>query len=93
MNAQAEQMKGIVDELVALVGGNGNGARSIQRVTDNRPPVTGHTKKLGTVRAIKGPGKRGKGMELAVHKATLHQAKEVSPEEVVPMHDVDFKDF
>jgi len=58
MNAQAEQMKGMVDELVALVGGNGNGARSIQRVTDNRPPVTGQTKKLGTVRAIKGPGKR-----------------------------------
>ena len=32
-------------------------------------------------------------MELAVHKATLRQAKEVSPEEVVPMHDGDFEDF
>jgi hypothetical protein len=38
MNAQAEQMLGFVDELVALVGGDGNGAGG-RRHGDATPKV------------------------------------------------------
>jgi ABC-type transporter Mla subunit MlaD len=83
MSAQAEQMKGYVEELVALVGGSKNGAKY------DRPS---RMKALNafTKRAVTAPGKssRTQRMELA-----LHQAKEVNPEQVIPMDDEDFKDF
>jgi ABC-type transporter Mla subunit MlaD len=83
MSAQAEQMKGFVGELVALVGGSNNG------VKQGRPPRVTALKAL-TRRAVAGPGKadRTKGMNVAIHKA-----KEVNPEQVIPMDDEDFKNF
>ena len=83
MSAQAEQMKGYVEELVALVGGSNNGAKY------DRPS---RMKALNafTKRAITAPGKsiRTQRMEVA-----LHNAKEINPEQVIPMDDEDFKDF
>jgi methyl-accepting chemotaxis protein len=83
MNAQAEQVKGYVEKLVALVGSSNNGAKY------DRPS---HMKALNafTKRAVTAPGKsiRTQRMEVALHKT-----KEINPEQVIPMDDEDFKDF
>ena len=82
MNAQAEQMKGMVDELVVVVGGAGK--------KDVGSAVSSSTKSVihPTHHALAAPTKKAKGKEVVVHKA-----KEVSPDQVIPLEDGDFKDF
>jgi methyl-accepting chemotaxis protein len=78
MNAQAEQMKTFVDGLVALVGGRGNGSKNGSYSEDKTP------KALITTRAL----------ETSAQKMpVVHQAREVSPEQVIAMDDDGFKDF
>ena len=77
MNAQAEQMKGFVDELVAMVGGSVKKAAGVT-VAKVRPQAA------AVHRAIADPVKKG---------LAIQHAKEVSPEQVIPMTDDDFKDF
>jgi len=77
MNAQAEQMKGFVDDLVALVGGSAGAAQQVSR-TRAAPP-----KAVTTTRALAAPAQK---------TPAVHQAREVGPEQVIPMDD-DFKDF
>ncbi len=78
LNAQAEQMKSFVGDLVTLVGGSGKG---------NSRAATGSTKSLlhKTQHAIAAPASAGR--QIAVPKT-----KEVHPDQVIPMDD-DFKDF
>ena len=83
MNAQAEQMKAAVEELVAMVGGSKNGSR---RNTQTR--VTGPKSLTGRALAAFGTRIKDKGA-----KAVVHQAKEINPEQVIPLDDGDFKDF
>jgi len=82
MNAQAEQMKQMVDNLTALVGG------SSKNKTHEKSAVTNLTRHEihPTHNDLSAPA-RAKGKEVAVYKA-----KEVKPDEVIPMGD-DFKDF
>jgi methyl-accepting chemotaxis protein len=77
MNAQAEQMKGFVEDLEALVGGN---AKSKTK--------RGHTR-------VKAPkALTGKAFAAPVKKEVLaHNAKEIDPDQVIPMHDEDFAEF
>jgi len=77
MNAQAEQMKGYVDDLVLLVGSSKNGVKGVSNTGVVAP-------KASTTRALAVPEKK----ELAIH-----QAKEVTPEQVIPMDDDDSADF
>lgn len=84
MSAQAEQMKGFVDELVALVAGS---AGAGQRVTQTKAAASKGIAKRGLA-AIAKKVKTKKTKEVAVH-----QAREVGPEQVIPMEDGDFKDF
>jgi methyl-accepting chemotaxis protein len=83
MSAQAEQMKGFVEELVALVGGSKNGA------DQGREPRM-KALKVFSKRVASTPKKfaGAKGLIPASHKA-----KEVNPEQVIPMDNDDFKDF
>ena len=83
MSAQAEQMKGYVEELVALVGGNKNGAEQGRQASIKML-------KAFKKRSVASPEKvdRSKGMGVATLKA-----KEVNPDQVIPMDDEDFKDF
>jgi methyl-accepting chemotaxis protein len=83
MNAQAEQMKGLIEELVALVGGSKNG------VEQGRQPRMKALRNL-TKRAVTAPGNTANAKCMVV---ALHKAKEVNPEQVIPMDDEDFKDF
>ena len=83
MNAQAEQMKGIVEDLFALVGGNKNGSRSVSHTAVMAPKTL--KQRLLSSSAFK---PKPKNKMLPVHKA-----KEVSPEQVIPLDDGDFNDF
>ena len=77
MNAQAEQMKGFVDELVALVGGSVGAAQQASR----------------TRAAVKTTATR-RVHPHSTHKAlAVRKSNEVSPAQLIPMEDDDFKDF
>ncbi len=77
MNAQAEQMKDMVNELMALTGG---GAKNkADYINDSRSGAS------ASHRALPAPRKRA--------KAKAVKATELSPEQIIPMDDEDFKDF
>jgi methyl-accepting chemotaxis protein len=82
MNAQAGEMKGFVDALVRIVGGNAtngsNGDKPEAPVDSGRRAV------------IAAPEKK----KAAVRSAEpVHAGKEVSPEHVIPFDEEDIKDF
>jgi len=85
MNAQAEQMKVMVGDLTALVGGkhgdSGNG-RDLSAARKTKPAVH-KAQALPTSGQKKG---YAKGF-------ISNKAKEADPEAVIPMDDADFKDF
>jgi methyl-accepting chemotaxis protein len=83
MNAQAEQMKCVVDELATLVGGSRNGARRGLSSAIRVPKVGIHKSQAAAA-----------PVETAKSKAVVvHQDKQITPEQVIPMDDEDFKDF
>ena len=83
MNAQAEQMKSAVEELMAMVGGSKNGSRRNRQTRVTRAiAVTG--------RALAAPETKTKVKDM---KMAVHHAKEINPEQVIPLDDGDFKDF
>ena len=89
MSAQAEQMKSMVEELVGIIGGAGQGRAAT-------PGRSSRVSRAGK-RSIALPQKRHKG-EVAVHNrktktAVTHQAREVSPAEVIPLDEDDLQDF
>jgi ABC-type transporter Mla subunit MlaD len=85
LNAQAEQMKEFVQQLVAIVGGSSNegSARSVRQV--NAP--AGRLPKRNLLKALPGVKKKAPGKAVA-----LRTSKEVRPEQVIPLDD-DFKEF
>jgi len=83
MNAQAEEMKGMVNELKNMVGGSTNGAGG---------DSAKHRKRLLVGKRAKIAPKIPKaGTE--VRKVVAHKAKEVNPQQVIPLDDADFQDF
>jgi methyl-accepting chemotaxis protein len=80
MNAQAEQMKGVVGELVAVVGGNDAGTRH------GRSDKASAQKKSKSKR-LPAIGKRPAAKNEDIYKGA------VTPQQVIPMDDGDFKDF
>jgi methyl-accepting chemotaxis protein len=79
LTAQSIQMKGVVGELAALVGGRGNSSNGHH----SRPsrPAAGLKTRLATMRQTLGRGKS---------QAT---SKALTPEQVIPLEDDNFKDF
>ena len=83
MSAQAQEMKAMVGELITLVGGSGNGAARSPVVAANVPGARVHRAlELAT------PLKRAPRQSLPVN-----QSAEVTPQQVIPLDDDDFKDF
>ncbi len=82
MSAQAEQMKGFVAELVAMVGGGKNGDGN------GRKKVLPALGKPTDPKALMGPS-----TAVESDKTIHHRPKKVSPEQLIPMDDADFKDF
>jgi methyl-accepting chemotaxis protein len=81
LNAQAEQMKGNVGALVALVRGTGGNGQTAPKATPAR--VAGAIKKVLPITINKAKAKALSGSV----------RNKVKPEEVLPMHDSEFKDF
>jgi methyl-accepting chemotaxis protein len=81
MNAQAEQMKRMVAELAALVGGN-------RKNETGRKYTAGSKLKLETKEAAAVPARRPAGKGVPVRGT-----REVTPQQVIPMEDENFKDF
>lgn len=81
MNSQAEQMKNMLGDLVALVHGS--------RRSDGRFSITmAESSKAETHRALTAPVRK------VANKDMLdHNEKEVSPEQIIPLDDNEFKDF
>jgi methyl-accepting chemotaxis protein len=101
MNAQAELMKEFVGELVAVVGGskngNGNGTRAVSVKASSHQGGNGkyttaieHKKQAGIHKALPSLGKKVKAR---VNEVVAFKAKEVRPEQVIPMEEGDFKEF
>ncbi len=83
MNAQAEHMKNLVQNLVKVVGGSG------RKKSIGLKKVTGRT-------GIRAPKPSAVAAPIAKEPAVQGAgagAKEVQPEQVIPMDDGDFKDF
>ena len=83
MNAQAQEMKGFVEELVTLVGGQANGkgnGKSHEKHSSRRSLSAGNRKA-----AAKIPHK-----EIKAHIAA---SREADPKKLIPMGDEEFKDF
>ncbi len=82
LNAQADQMKGYVTDLVDLVGRNANGVRPGLAAPVDRKPVLAATKAAVQTRPMK--------------KAITNRqrtTKEPSPEQVIPLEGGDFREF
>jgi methyl-accepting chemotaxis protein len=92
--AQAEQMRAFVGDLVTLVAGrNGNGVVSEGvGFTPARGEVAITRKsKTGMQKVLPALGKKEKGK--IVDAAGHPKAKEVRPDQVIPMEEADFKEF
>jgi len=87
LNAQAEQMMGIVEDLSVMVGGS-------SKDIGNRKQTSGRGHRIEAKRALTAYAKKA-GVP-AVRKtkpAQISQDAEVSPDQIIPLDDKDFKDF
>ncbi len=82
MSAQAEQMKGAVGDLVALVGGSGNGNGRTAVSSTKSAPYKAHYPIAHLAPAQKVESKQ----------MVVHEENKINPKQVIPMED-DFKDF
>ena len=84
LNAQAEQMKVYVDDLVQVIGGNGNGHRPVAVLP----------------RSVKNSGRRQATLpsprKAAMEEAAFHgqgRMKVTRPDQIFPLEEADFQDF
>jgi methyl-accepting chemotaxis protein len=86
MNAQAEQMKAMVNELVAIVGGDAAVSQGQIEADRHRRSTmkAGHSKN----KALTIAKKNVKGEPLS-----FHPPRQVNPDDIIPMDENDFKDF
>ncbi len=85
MNAQAEEMKGFVGSLATLVAGSSNGEKgNFDSAKSQKRIPAGKRAKIAP--QIPKAGK-------AVKQIVAHKAKEVNPQQVIPLDDADFQDF
>ncbi|MEA3414692.1 MAG: methyl-accepting chemotaxis protein [Thermodesulfobacteriota bacterium] len=92
LNAQAEQMMEIVEKLEDMVGGKGQRSE----VGGQRSEVRGQRSEVRGRRSMH--ERAGKKIGVGVPavrktKTAINQGAEVSPDQVIPMDDKDFKDF
>jgi len=88
LNAQAEQMKVFVEDLVRVVGGSGsgNGSRTVHTAAISH---AGNTRRAAGPAHIALPAPAKK----AVGKGVFKAKRETTPEQVIPMNEGSFKDF
>ena len=85
LNAQSEQMKAIVGELVTLVGGRANGQAAVRKETGSKNLI-----KTGLSAVRQGLGRGGKE---TAHPSGKGKSKGPKPEQVIPLEEGSFKEF
>jgi len=85
LTAQAEQMKGIVGELVAIVGGSGGNNLKSQAGNSNRISLLRKGRKAAELHQ--------QGAMMLPPAAKAEKALAVSPKQVIPMDEGEFKNF
>jgi len=101
MSAQSEEMRSFVNDLFALVTGNGsqNGLNAISRKekqsssSKEKPGSTLQQLKNKVRNALPVPGKKEKGNGHGKEKTLQAANKAVAPEKAFPLEDGDFKQF
>jgi methyl-accepting chemotaxis protein len=88
MNAQAMQMKGIVDHLTMLVGGHRTAGQEDSSATEK-----GFSHRLRSDHANGGNGHKSIPIDPSHGLAKVFQVKPVKPEAVIPMEDDHFENF
>jgi methyl-accepting chemotaxis protein len=96
MNAQAEQMKEFVGHLVSLMGGNtGAGTSPVKQ-----GQISGYEGNVSTANRQPGIGIRKtfvptmkKGRDKQMWAGGYRKAKEVRPDQVIPLEEEDFREF
>jgi hypothetical protein len=97
MNAQAEQMKGFVLELVAVVGGARGNHEAVyageQSASARRPAAAGggNSRRIEATKALPVPDKRANGN--GTSKLGAQKTREMSPAHAIPLNDADLTDF
>jgi len=86
MNTQAEQLKGFVDELVAVVGRNKNTANGEASREDSQT-IAVHSEPTPIDR------RPTSEKETDDKSIILHPAKEIGPDQIIPLDDANFKGF
>jgi methyl-accepting chemotaxis protein len=81
MNAQAEQMKRVVGELVALVGGKTSSPENGGAMEDYQP-------RTRTRNFLAGANGKSSSVE-----TSMNDRNRIEPDQVIPMDEEDFKDF
>ncbi|MBN1547942.1 MAG: MCP four helix bundle domain-containing protein [Syntrophaceae bacterium] len=92
LNAQAEQMKVYVDELIRVIGGNQNGA-SMERVHSGKMNVISSINTLMDTKKSLPPTSGRKEKNLALVATRAGHGKVVHPNDVIPFDENEFKDF
>ena len=97
LNAQAEQMKTFVNDLILIVGGNHNGGFSEEyagsyktKIIKGSSPVT---PRGGDTRNSLPPSMAPKRKDLALTAGSTGQGKVIHPNQVIPLDENEFKDF
>jgi methyl-accepting chemotaxis protein len=100
MNAQAEQMKDFVAELKNLINGNGQGngfhrtkALPVPEGNGKRMAAMGYQLKSKFHKALPKPVHKGNGKQPGTYRPVLSKFREVSPEQMIPMEEGEFKAF
>jgi methyl-accepting chemotaxis protein len=86
MSAQAAQMKGMVNELVVLIGGAARAAAEARSEMSALEEAAMH-------RSEKNRSARVSGQEESAHEVSETRRSEVRPDRVIPLEDQDFEDF
>jgi len=85
LSAQAEQMKGMVNELVSIVGGSAD--KNSGSGIDTKTHLTKTSDRSGSLMFASPMGKTKK------NKAVVRKTKVINPDELIPFDDAEFDDF
>ncbi|MEW6289818.1 MAG: methyl-accepting chemotaxis protein [Thermodesulfobacteriota bacterium] len=88
MNAQSEQLQGMVHELTALVGRAAEGKGSHRIAKDRERQLKKEPVQVQGRPVLAAPARKE-----ARRQSKAGQAKEMKPEQIIPLDDEDFKDF
>ncbi len=94
MSDQAEKMKAFVQELIAVIGGNGGGHEVALGTAagEEGEPVVSRQENQGVQKVPQTEGKKRFAKGASNKPGTSHSGK-LDPEQVIPMNPADFKEF